>query len=146
MKKLIMTGLLIIACASFDHAESMSDGKSQGTANGMDGEISIELTVEDGKISDISVLSDNETAGVGAKALGIIADAVVENQSLAVDNVSGATISSMAMKSAIGKAITEAGGDEKEWKEREIVVEPVDETLEYDVVVVGAGLTGLTAA
>ncbi|MBR2260069.1 MAG: FAD-dependent oxidoreductase [Blautia sp.] len=146
MKKLIMTGLLIIACASFVHAESMSDGKFQGTANGMDGEISIELTVEDGKISDISVLSDNETAGVGAKALGIIADAVVENQSLAVDNVSGATISSMAMKSAIGKAITEAGGDEKEWKEREIVVEPVDETLEYDVVVVGAGLTGLTAA
>ena len=125
---------------------AMADGTYQGTAMGLDGEVSIEITVADGSITDIAVLADNETAGVGAKALDIIAAAVVENQSLAVDSVSGATISSMAMKSAIADAITNAGGDSAEWKNREIPVEVVDETLEYDVVVVGAGLTGLTAA
>jgi succinate dehydrogenase/fumarate reductase flavoprotein subunit/uncharacterized protein with FMN-binding domain len=127
-------------------AEAMPDGTYQGSANGLDGEISVEISVKDGEITDIAVLKDNETAGVGAKALGIIADDVVANQSLAVDSVSGATISSAGMKAAIADAITNAGGDASEWKSREVTVEAVDETFDYDVVVVGAGLTGLTAA
>ena len=127
-------------------AEGMSDGKFQGTGTGIEGDVVVEITVENGAINDIAVVEDNETAGVGAKALGIIAEEVVAGQSLAVDSVAGATISSAAMKSAIGNAIKEAGGDVDEWKSREIEVEAVDEELEYDVVVVGAGLSGLTAA
>lgn len=140
------TLLFSAAFGAFAFADELSDGKYQASATGIEGEISIEVSIEDGAITDISILEDNETAGVGAKAIGIIAEEVVANQSLAVDSVAGATISSAAMKAAIANAITEAGGDANEWKSREIAVEAVDETLEYDVVVVGAGLTGLTAA
>ena len=127
-------------------ASSMTDGKYQGTATGIEGEIVIEITVADNQITACDVVEDNETAGVGEKALEIIAESLVENQSLAMDSVSGATITSNAAKSAIGDAITAAGGDVSEWKSRTIEVEAVDETLEYDIVVVGAGLAGLTAA
>ncbi len=140
------TLLFSAAFCAFAFADELTDGKYQASATGIEGEISIEVSIEDGAITDISILEDNETAGVGAKAIGIIAEEVVANQSLAVDSVAGATISSAAMKAAIANAITEAGGDANEWKSREIAVEAVDETLEYDVVVVGAGLTGLTAA
>ena len=111
-------------------AEGMSDGKFQGTGTGIEGDVVVEITVENGAINDIAVVEDNETAGVGAKALGIIAEEVVAGQSLAVDSVAGATISSAAMKSAIGNAIREAGGDADEWKSREIEVEAVDEVPE----------------
>ena len=136
--------MAVFSCIAYSN--ELSDGTFQGSANGIEGEILIEISVQDGVITDIAVLEDNETAGVGAKALGIIGEDVVTNQSLAVDSVAGATISSAAMKAAIADAITAAGGDAGEWKSREITVEAVDETLEYDVVVVGAGLTGLTAA
>ena len=138
---LSMTMLSFAACAAVP-----SDGTFQGSATGIDGKVSVEISVKDGVLTDITVLEDNETAGVGAKALQIIAADVLENQSLAVDSVAGATISSAAMKSAIADAIKAAGGDAAEWRGRAIAVEAVDETLEYDVVVVGAGLTGLTAA
>lgn len=136
--------MTVFSCIAYSN--DLSDGTFQGSATGIEGEILIEISVQDGVITDIAVLEDNETAGVGAKALGIIGEDVVMNQSLAVDSVAGATISSAAMKAAIADAITAAGGDAGEWKSREIAVEAVDETLEYDVVVVGAGLTGLTAA
>lgn len=150
-KKLTVTGLSVAMltsamCGMPVYAEGMADGTYQGTGTGIEGPVSVEITVADGNITDIAVVEDNETAGVGAKALEIIAADVIANQSLAVDSVAGATISSMAMKTAIANAITEAGGDSAEWKSREITVEAVDETLEYDVVVVGAGLSGLTAA
>ena len=136
--------LAMYGCIAY--ANDLSDGTFQGSGTGIEGEILIEISVQDGAITDINVLEDNETAGVGAKALTIIAEDVLENQSLGIDSVAGATISSAAMKAAIADAITAAGGDASEWKSREIPVEAVDETLEYDVVVVGAGLTGLTAA
>ena len=143
---LIFSLLFVLVSGIMAHAADLPDGSYQGKANGIEGEISIEISVQDGAITDISVLEDNETAGVGEKALKLIAEDVVATQSLGVDSVAGATISSAAMKAAIADAITAAGGDAGEWKKREIPVEAVDETLEYDIVVVGAGLTGLTAA
>ena len=123
-----------------------ADGTYAAQAQGMDGEISIEVTFADGAITDIAIVEDNETAGVGDKALELIPAAVIETQSLGVDNVSGATISSMALKAALADAVTQAGGDAAEWKGREVPSQAVDEEIEADVVVVGAGLAGLTAA
>ena len=125
---------------------SLTDGTYQATANGMDGEIVVEVSVADGQLSDIAVVEDNETAGVGDKALQIIPEQVLAYQSLGVDNVSGATISSMAIKSALADAITQAGGDAAEWKSKEVPSMVEDGEYTYDVVVVGAGLAGLTAA
>ena len=125
---------------------ALNDGTYEGTGTGLEGPITVEITVEGGKVTAIKSVEDNETAGVGVKAMEIIADEVVEFQSLAIDNVTGATISSAAMKTAIGKAIEAAGGNVDEWKDRQMVGMPAPETIQCDVVVVGAGLAGLTAA
>lgn len=124
----------------------MQDGVYAASAQGMDGTVSIEMTIEGNAITAITIVDDNETAGVGDKALEIIPPQVIATQSLAVDSVAGATVSSAAIKAAIADAITQAGGDAAEWRKREIPVVVEDHEYEYDVVVVGAGLAGLTAA
>lgn len=123
----------------------LKSGKYTASANGMDGEVKVEVTIDDNKVQSISI-EDNETAGVGDKALAIIADQVIANQSLAVDSISGATVSSAAMKAALEDALKQAGADVKEWRSREIPQEVKDEEFNYDVVVVGAGYAGIQAA
>ena len=143
----ILLCLLLLLPTAFAWADGgMSDGTYTATANGVDGPITVEVTVENNAITAITVVEDNETAGVGAKALALLPGMVIENQSLGVDNISGATISSAAFKAAVADAIAQAGGDASEWRGRKI--EPVKEDAEYsyDVVVVGAGLAGLTTA
>ena len=150
MKKFlaILLCLLLALPATGAWAENnmMADGTYTASAQGMDGPVDIELTVKDNEITEITVVEDNETAGVGVKALEIIPAKVVETQSLAVDSVSGATISSAAIKAAIADAITQAGGDAAEWRGRTIETVKEDAEYDYDVVVVGAGLAGLTTA
>ena len=127
-------------------AGAMTPGTYTAKAKGMDGEITIDVTVDDAKITKIDITDENETDSVGDKALGIVADAIVDKQSLAVDSVSGATVSSAAMKAAVADALTQAGGSVDEWKSREAAVETKDETFDYDVVIVGAGYAGIQSA
>ena len=123
----------------------LKSGKYTASGNGMDGEVKIEVTIEDNKVQKIDI-EDNETAGVGDKALAIIADQVITHQSLAVDSISGATVSSAAMKAALEDALKQAGADVKEWRARAIPTEVKDEEFTYDVVIVGAGYAGIQAA
>lgn len=72
----------------------------------------------------------------------------MENQTLNVDAVSGATISSHGVIDGVAEAIDEAGGDSTEWKNREkpAATKVEDEEITVDVAVVGAGGAGLAAA
>ena len=150
MKKFLAILLCLLlalpATGAWAEDNTMADGTYAASAQGMDGPVDIEVTVKDNEITEITVVEDNETAGVGVKALEIIPAKVVETQSLAVDSVSGATISSAAIKAAIADAITQAGGDAAEWRGRTIETVKEDAEYDYDVVVVGAGLAGLTTA
>ncbi len=124
----------------------MTPGTYTATAHGMDGDVTVAVTVDESAITNIEIVDENETDSVGDKALGIVADEITENQSLAVDSVAGATISSAAMKTAVADALGQAGADAGEWKKREVAVETKDETFDYDVVVVGAGYAGIQSA
>ncbi|MBQ8160810.1 MAG: FAD-dependent oxidoreductase [Clostridia bacterium] len=149
MKKLL--SLLLIALLTFSAvmpalADGMTPGTYIGTGTGMDGQIQIAVTVDESAITSIEILDDNETAGVGDTALALIAQQVLEGQTLAADTVTGATVSSAAMKTALTDAMTQAGADISQWKSRKSETEVKDEEFDYDVVVVGAGYAGMQAA
>ena len=77
-----------------------------GTANGI-GEVTVTLTVEDGKITAAEVSGEGETKGIGYEpcANGTYAEAIVAAQGAEIDNISGATVTTDAVKAATKKAM-----------------------------------------
>ena len=82
----------------------LKDGKYQGTTEGFRGNVTVEVTVSDGKITAIDALEQDETPRFWSKAVAVI-DSIIENQSTEVDAVSGATYSSNAIKNATKNAL-----------------------------------------
>ena len=82
-----------------------------GTAQGMGGDVSVTLTVEDGKITAAEVVGESETKGIGYEpcAEGTYAAAIVEAQGADIDNISGATVTTNAVKEAAKKAMDARG-------------------------------------
>lgn len=132
-------------------SNSFKAGTYTGSATGMEGEVNVEVVVDDSKILSVKVIEQSETYGIGygmdTTPVEVIPTAVVECQGLGVDSVTGATITSAAIKSAIGDALTQAGGDVAALKEiKPNAKESKPDTYDVDVVVVGAGAAGLSAA
>ena len=122
-------------------------GDFTGTAKGMGGDVTVTLTLEDGKITGCTAEGKDETPGIGTLALEQLPAQIAETGSIAVDGVSGATITSTAIKEAAAAALTAAGLNPDDYKtavENDAAAE--DSTVDADVVVVGAGGAGMTAA
>ena len=113
------------------------------TSQGIGGNITIDVTLQDNQIKDIQITSENESAGVGDEALTIMKERVLSNQSINVDTVSGATVSSNAFLLALKDVLKQANLENAFLKEVE--TKSIDETYDYDVVVVGSGIAGLCA-
>ena len=145
MKRLfaVVLAAMLLATASLAAAEGVS-GTFEGSAQGFHAPVKVQVTLENGAIKDVVVLEQAETAGVSAYSLSETPKRIVEAQSWNVDALSGATFSSNAVKYAVKAALETAGAaglDAEVHKEQ-----PADETLDVDVVVVGAGMAGLSAA
>lgn len=122
-------------------------GTYEVTKQGFGGQITATVTLaEDGSIADIAVDVASETPALGGKAGPTVAESIVESQSLAVDAVTGATITSKAVLEAVEEALTNAGADVEAFKNKEVVKNGVDEEVTVDVVVAGAGGSGTAAA
>lgn len=127
----------------------MKSGKYQVKAKGHDSEsMPMEVDIDGDKVTSIKVDSSGETKGVADEVFRRLPKTIVENQTLNVDAVSGATISSHGVIDGVAEAIDEAGGDSSEWKNREkpAATKAKDEEITVDVAVVGAGGAGLAAA
>ena len=146
MKKLtsILLALMLALCC---FSSALADTYT-GEAEGKNGKIAVEITVEDGKITDVQVPEQAETVGIADAPLAQIPAFVVENQSLAVDAFTGATVTRDALVAAIEMAALQAGLDVEALKNNQVATEdnaePAEDTA--DVIVVGAGGAGLSAA
>ena len=125
----------------------VSDGTYTGVGTGKDGDVQVFVTFEGGRIASVEVGEHNETPGICEPAIERIPTAIVESQSIAVDVVTGATMTSQAIIDAVADCIAQAGGSEEDFR-AEVAVEKSTDVVELDcdVVIVGAGGSGMSAA
>ena len=148
MKKLISIVLCVCMVLSMGLVV-MADGVSgdfTGTAQGLGGDVVVTLTLKDGKIVGCTATGDKETEGIGSKVIDSFPAIVAESGSIAVDAISGATVTSNAFLAAAEAALTEAGLNPEDYKTAIATAAGEDRTVDADVVVVGAGGAGMTAA
>ena len=141
-------------------AGKMTPGTYTASAAGMNDQVAVEVEVSEDAIVSVKVTSESETPGIGGPlkdaAGNVLADGgeaptekipqeIVKNQSLKVEAISGATISSYAVINAVSDCLKQAGADVDQWKKE---MTPMDAMMDMstDVVVVGGGGAGLAAA
>ena len=150
MAAVIAVSLFGYGCGAKPASTSSDAGVSgdfTGTAKGFGGDVSVTLTLTDGAITGCTAEGKDETQGVGSQAIAKMPGEIAESGSIAVDGVSGATVTSTAIKEAAAAALTAAGLNPDDYKtavENNATAE--DSTVDADVVVVGAGGAGMTAA
>ena len=150
MAAIIAVSLFGYGCGAKSASTSSDAGVSgdfTGTAKGFGGDVSVTLTLTDSVITGCTAEGKDETEGVGSQAIAKMPGEIAESGSIAVDGVSGATITSTAIKEAAAAALTAAGLNPDDYKtavEKDAAAE--DSTVDADVVVVGAGGAGMTAA
>lgn len=125
-------------------------GTYEGAAAGYHGDIKVSVTVDEKNIKEVKILEQNETYGIGqgmdTSPVNALPDRIVELQGLGVDGVTGATVTSNGVVNAVLNALEPACEDPSLLKDITETAEPKDETYDVDVVVVGAGTTGMSAA
>lgn len=150
MAAVIAVSLFGYGCGAKSASTSSDAGVSgdfTGTAKGFGGDVSVTLTLTDGAITGCTAEGKDETEGVGSQAIAKMPGEIAESGSIAVDGVSGATITSTAIKEAAAAALTAAGLNPDDYKTAvENNASAEDSTVDADVVVVGAGGAGMTAA
>lgn len=136
------------ALAGAAAAAEMKDGAYTGEGQGRNGAITVEMTVQGGKIAAVKVVKHGETAGISDAALAEVPAAIVANQSTAVDAVTGATMTSNGIKAAVADAIKKAGGDPAAFAVAVVKKKAAPKLIREnaDIVVVGAGGSGISAA
>lgn len=166
MKKIMavlvaLTMILSFNCFAFAEGAAaektpMTAGSYEGSAAGLNGPVTVNVTVSEDAIETIEVTAQQETPGIGAPLteagyegdtpVASIPAAIVANQTLNVDAVSGATITSYAVRNAVKDALVKAGANVDEWQAEVAKTPAAFSEKTYDVVVVGGGGAGLAAA
>ena len=154
MKKIFSAGfailaaaLILIGCGSNAKKMSYTAGTYTATAQGMNGEVTVSVTFDNSSIKKITIDKHQETVGISDAAIKQIPEQIIKMQSLAVDTVSGASVTSKAILSAVSSAVEQAGGDVDTLKMSKMQAKAgktVQKTA--DVIVVGGGGAGLSAA
>ena len=153
LKKILFTGYAVLALllAVFTAAgcvgkNAVKDGDYAVSVTGHNGPIELTVSFSAKKISAVTVTKESETDVLSDPALVDLPKKIVEANSLAVDSVSGATVTSSAVKYAVRQAIAQAGGNPADF-EKPIEKAPVKTvSLSADVAIIGAGGAGVSAA
>ena len=154
MKRCISLLLTVCLLATMAAVPALAEaGTYTGVGAGKNGEGSIEVSVmldDAGVITDVEVTKNGDDAGISDPAVEGVPAAIVAANSLAVDAVAGATLTSNGILEAVEAALTAAGVDPSAYKaapetdEAEAEKTAVEQTT--DVLVIGAGIAGLSSA
>ena len=135
---------LLFSCAAADGV-SFTPGTYTSIAEGRNGPVVLQMDFSEDAILDVRVVTHNETYLTGNVPMELYPAQIVEHQSVAVDIVAGATISSAAFLEAAYDCIKQAGANPQDLRSP-IPTDQVAVDAETDVVVVGGGAAGMTAA
>ena len=144
--------LALVGCGSGskkDSSAGLKDGNYKASKDGQNGPIEIELIVKNGEIEKAELVSESETPGLGNVAIEKILNQFNENKDMNIDMIGGATVSSTAVVEALTEALKEAGASDDFFvkdENKEAKKEELEDTYDFDVVVIGAGGAGLSAA
>ena len=161
MKKLIRLALCLLIAASVTgcgnsgttstptpstSASSLTPGTYTATVTGHNAPITIEVTVNDHAIESIQVIESSETAGIGTNAMDQLTNDIIANQTVNLDTITGSTITSATFMAAVKDALTQAGADLSTSFNTEVAAEALNDSYDCDVLVIGGGGSGITAA
>ncbi len=137
-----------LVCSVFAAAVSAAPVTTQGTGVGKHGDVTVAVTFDNGKIKDIKIVKQQENPVLAAKVFTDLKQHVIDTNSVQLDAISGATFSSKGFLDAVADAAKKAGvtlskADKKAIKK---VVKTLPKESTYDVVVIGAGGAGFSAA
>ena len=123
-------------------------GTYTGSSKGFGGDITVTVTVDENSILDVNIDGSHETENIGSFAVSMLGDSIMAEQTPNVDVITGATVSSGAILRALKDALTQAGADLASFPSAEKTPGGIRtyETMEVDIVVIGAGGAGMTAA
>lgn len=144
--------LSMVACqpkaVDLTETDMFKAGTYTSTAKGHNGDIKVEVVVDENSIKDVKILEHIESPSISDPAIERIPKAIVDGQTLAVDTISGATVTSKAIIVAVTEALKQAGGDIDLLSVKKENTKTLGETVEYttDVIVIGGGGAGLAAA
>lgn len=126
-------------------AAAIVAGTYTAAAQGFAGPVEVQVTVDEtGKMTDLSVKGDAETPDIGGKAISTLQETLLQDQTVKVDAVTGATVTSKAVLAALTDALRQAGVDTDAMAAVESNVP--DETLDTQIVIAGCGASGMSAA
>lgn len=123
-------------------------GVYTGEASGFGGTLIVEVEVDETSILSIDIIENHETLGIGTAATDIMPSEMIEHQTTSVDVVSGATLSSFALRNAVTDALSDSGVDTA------LISQPIEKDTEdsehfelsTDILIVGGGGSGMSAA
>lgn len=137
-----------LVCSAFAAAVSAAPVTTQGTGVGKHGDVTVAVTFDSGKIKDIKIVKQQENPVLAAKVFTDLKQHVIDTNSVQLDAISGATFSSKGFLDAVADAAKKAGvtlskADKKAIKK---AIKALPKESSYDVVVIGAGGAGFSAA
>lgn len=145
---LLAASLMLAGCASSAGSTANASGKTfTGSSTGMQGPVTVTLSVDGGKITNVELTEISETPSIASVAMERIPQQIVEHQTTTLDTVTGATFASNAIMRAASEAAKAAGLDMDKLEANAYHAEAgKDEVLDTDLLVVGAGGAGFSAA
>ena len=140
--------VFVCGISALGGAWAMTPGTYSATVPARNGDMTVEVTVDASAIRDVKVVKHSETPGIGSLATEGMPREMVAHQSVLVDSISGATITSDALRKGVEAALAKAGADAGEFHKK-VEAKKIDAAplvTQADVIVVGGGGAGMVAA